>query len=352
MRPAGLSTWLRAWRSVLIGAGLVVVAGCPVHAGPPQDVLGAAGPQAAHIQSLWHLTVWTCTLVFAGILAAVLVVLWRSPRADASASPDLSVRERPERGAKRSVGAAITASVLLLLFLIAASVLTDRALAHLSLKDAVHVQVTANQWWWEARYDGAEASDVFTTANELHIPAGRPVIFTLKSNDVIHSLWVPNLHGKKDLIPGRTATLQLQADRPGVYRGQCAEFCGYQHAYMAFRVVAEPPERYAAWERHQREPAPEPSDPVKKRGQALFMGTSCAMCHAIGGTDAAARHGPDLTHLAGRATLAAGTLDNTPDNLKQWIRNPQRFKPGANMPASNLSDEELDAIVAYLGSLS
>jgi cytochrome c oxidase subunit 2 len=313
------------------------------------DMLAAAGPQAQQIQDLWHLTLGVCTLVFALVLAALLYVLWRRPRADAGSPADLS--EPGERTARRSVGTAVAASSLLLVFLIAASVLTDRALASLSLKDALHVEVTANQWWWEARYDDAQASRVFTTANELHIPAGQPVILSLKSNDVIHSFWVPNLHGKKDLIPGRSASLQLRADRPGTYRGQCAEFCGFQHSFMAFSIVAEPPAQYQLWADRQRASAPEPTTPQQERGRALFLSNSCAMCHAIQGTDASARRGPDLTHLASRSTLAAGTLANTGENLSRWIRNPQRIKPGVNMPASNLPDEDLQALVAYLRSL-
>jgi cytochrome c oxidase subunit 2 len=315
------------------------------------DILSPAGPQAAHIRELWHVTVLLCMLVFAGVLAVLVYVLWKQPRAGEADAPDLAVRDAPETGPRRKVGAAVAVSVLGLLFLIVASVLTDRALAHLSVKDALHVQVTANQWWWEARYDDPQASRVFTTANELHIPVGRPVIFTLRSNDVIHSLWVPQLAGKKDLIPGRTATLHVRADQAGTYRGQCAEFCGFQHSFMAVRVVAKPPAEYEAWADHQRQSAAEPADPHAARGRELFLGTSCVMCHAVQGTSASARRGPDLTHVASRETLGAGTLPNNADALKQWIRNPQQFKPGANMPATNLPDGDLDALVAWLGTL-
>ncbi|MGH6648239.1 cytochrome c oxidase subunit II [Aquabacterium sp.] len=319
---------------------------------PPQDILRPAGPQAHHLLNLWHTMLVVCTLVFAAVLAVLVVVLWRRPRADSQASPDLALAASPERGSVQKVGAAVVASTLLLIFLIVASLLTDRALARLSLKDAVHIEVTANQWWWDVRYDHAQADQVFYTANELHIPVGRPVIFTLKSGDVIHSLWVPNLHGKKDLIPGRTSTLQLQADRPGIYRGQCAEFCGYQHAFMALRIIADPPDQYEAWAAQQRQSAGEPSDERLRRGRDIFLSTTCVMCHTVQGTTASARRGPDLTHLAGRKTLAAGTLANTPDDLARWIQDPQQFKPGVNMPASKLSDDDLKALVAYLGSLT
>jgi len=324
---------------------------------PLQDVLMPGGPQAAHILSLWHLTLGICTLVFVAVLVGFLVALVRGGRgartragADLGA-PDLSSLARPERGPHRSVVGATVASTLLLVFLIVASVLTDRALAQLSTRDALQLQVTAEQWWWSVRYEGAP-SDTFTTANEIHVPVGRPVVVVLKSDDVIHSFWVPSLAGKKDLIPGRTATLQFRADKPGVYRGQCAEFCGAEHAWMAFEVIAEPPAQYEAWAARQRGSAPAPQDARTMRGQQPFVSTTCVMCHTIQGTSAAATHGPDLTHVAGRRTLAAGTLPNTAENLKRWIRDPHHFKPGVNMPASNLADDDLDAIVAYLETLS
>jgi cytochrome c oxidase subunit 2 len=318
---------------------------------PLQDALLPAGPQAAHILDLWRLGLGICALVFVLLAAALAWSLWRAPRAAPGSGVDLSSLHRPEPGPRRGVSAAITASTLLLLFLIVASVMTDRALARLSLAGAIDVQVTASQWWWQLRYDDPVPSRSFTTANELHVPVGRPVVLTLKSSDVIHSFWAPSLHGKKDLIPGRTAQLQFRVDTPGVYRGQCAEFCGTQHSWMAFDVVAEPAADYEAWAARQREAATEPADAVQRRGRELFTRGTCVMCHAVQGTAAGAQRGPDLTHVAQRRSLGAGTLPNTPAQLKRWIRDPQAFKPGALMPASNLADDELDAVVAYLGSL-
>jgi len=337
-------------RSLSIGA-LAALAGVVAHAAPPQDMLTPAGPQAAHIQDLWHVMLLVCTVVFAAVLAALVYALWRAPRSTAAESPDLGQNALRERKTQRSVTMAIATAAALLLFLIVASVLTDQALARLSQKDALQVQITANQWWWEARYDDAQPSKIFTTANELHIPTGKPVVFTLKSNDVIHSFWVPNLHGKKDLIPGRTSTLVLQADKAGIYRGQCAEFCGFQHTFMAFLVVAEPPAEYEAWAARQREPAATAADAQLARGRDVFLGSSCVMCHTVQGTSAAARRGPDLTHVGARQTIAAGRLANTSEELAAWIRDPQQFKPGVNMPASTLPDEDLTALVAYLRSL-
>jgi cytochrome c oxidase subunit II len=231
-------------------------------------------------------------------------------------------------------------------------VVTDRALAQLPLKDGLSIEVTAQQWWWKVRYQANEPALEFETANELHVPVGRPVVIKLESKDVIHSFWAPNLHGKKDLIPGRITTIRFRADKPGVYRGQCAEFCGYQHAKMAFVVVAEERDAYERWVAEQRRTAREPSDALLKRGQQVFLTSACVMCHAIKGTIADGRTGPDLTHLASRRTLAAGTLPNTRGNLAGWILDPQGIKPGANMPPTAIAPDDLQALLHYLESLT
>jgi cytochrome c oxidase subunit 2 len=336
-------------------ASMLLAAGAALAANPlpdaPHEVLNAMGPQAAHIVQLWRVFVVTCSLVFGAILAVLLVLLWRTPRADEAAPAELASMDDPEPRSRRHVVRAVVASTVLLLVLIVASVFTDRALARLSLADAVTLEVTAHQWWWTVRYLDGQPSEQVETANEIHVPVGRPVVIRLKSDDVIHSLWVPNLAGKRDLIPGRTALMTFRADQPGTYRGQCAEFCGYQHALMALVVVAEPPEQFQAWLQAQRAPAPEPTDARQQRGKQLVQSVSCAMCHTVQGTLAQGKRGPDLTHLASRRTLAAGTLPNTPQDLARWIADPQQHKPGTNMPATPMSGEDLQAIVAYLGSL-
>jgi cytochrome c oxidase subunit 2 len=313
--------------------------------------LAPAGPQAAHIAWLWWFTMIVCGVVFVAVLVALAIALRRAPRAPAGTPADISSLHGTEPRLRRSVIGAIALSILGLAALLVASVATDRALARLPLGGALGIEVVANQWWWDVRYQDADPERAFATANELHIPVGRPVLLTLKSNDVIHSFWVPNLHGKKDLIPGRTSTLQLQADAPGTYRGQCAEFCGAQHAFMAFFVVAEAPEAFERWAEAQRRPAAEPRDAQQARGREIFLSGSCMLCHAIQGTGANARKGPDLTHVASRATLAAGRLPNDAQNLQAWIADPQRFKPGVNMPAHKLPGEQLQALTAYLRSL-
>lgn len=315
------------------------------------DALHAVGPQAAHIVDLWRIFLVVCTVVFAAVIAAVAIALWRAPRERTPGPPDLGGVNRPEPRLRRSVATSVAIVILGLLVLLVASVFTDRALARLSLKDAITIEVTANQWWWNVRYLSGPVSETFSTANEIHVPVGRPVLVQLKSGDVIHSLWVPSLAGKRDLIPGRTATLAFQADRPGIYRGQCAEFCGFQHAFMAFEVHAHTPQAYEAWRQAQLQPAAEPADPRARRGKQLFQSVSCAMCHAVQGTIAQGRRAPDLTHLASRRTLAAGTLPNTPGNLAAWILDPHVHKPGVNMPANPMSPEDLNALVAYLGTL-
>jgi cytochrome c oxidase subunit II len=326
------------------------LAGTPV----PQalhSALDAMGPQSGHFVDLWRVFLAICTLFFAAVVAAVVYVIWRTPRASDDSAPDLSPLHADEPGLRRNVTRAVAVSVLGLLALVAASVFTDRALARLSLSDAVNIEVTAHQWWWTARYMNGGPSETFVTANEIHIPVGKPVLVSLKAEDVIHSLWIPNLAGKKDLIPGRSASLQLRADKPGIYRGQCAEFCGLQHALMGLLVIADPPEQYQQWVQAQQQPAAQPADAKAERGKQLFQAVSCAMCHSIQGTLAAAQKGPDLTHVGSRRTLAAGTLPNTPQDLGSWINNPQLHKPGTNMPATPLSKDDLEALVAYLGGL-
>jgi len=330
---------------------LLLAASNALAAVPAQNALEPHGVQALAIHDLWRLTLLVCTLVFAAVLAAFLYAIWRAPRSKEQTAPDVAVLDQPEPKLRRPVVIGVAVSSVLLLVLIVADFVTERRLAHLPLKDAVRIEVTGHLWWWGVRYLDDEPSRMFNTANEIHVPAGKPVILKLNSADVIHSFWAPSLHGKKDLIPGRTSLLHFRADKPGVYRGQCAEFCGFEHALMAFTVVADPPAQYEAWAARQRQPAPAPATELQKQGLAVFMRSTCAMCHAIAGTEAGARLGPDLTHLASRGMIASGTLPNTKQYLAAWILDPQRFKKGANMPPTPLSAQELNALLAYLETL-
>jgi cytochrome c oxidase subunit 2 len=255
-----------------------------------------------------------------------------------------------ERRLRRVVTTASALTVLALFALLGLDLGVGRAVTA-PPRPAVVVRVTGHQWWWELEYDDPVASNHAITANEIHVPVGRPVLLELDSPDVIHSFWVPSLAGKRDLIPGHRNSLWIQADSAGVYRGQCAEFCGPEHAKMAVLVIADPPARFAAWLDRQRDSARTPTDSLARRGQQVFLGSSCAMCHTIGGTPARSRVGPDLTHLASRRTIAAGSLPNTRGHLAGWIVDPQRIKPGVRMPPNQLSAQDLQALLAYLGSL-
>jgi len=209
---------------------------------------------------------------------------------------------------------------------------------------AMTIQVIGHQWFWEIRYDGGRVA----TANELHIPVRTRVNVVGTTADVIHSLWVPELNRKVDLIPGRTNRVLLYADRPGTYLGQCAEFCGVQHAHMELIVVAEPRSRFDSWLRTEGTPL---ASATTGQGLRLFLSDGCANCHAIGGTPAQAHVGPDLTHVGSRTTLAAGTIPNDRAQLAAWLRDPQRIKPGSKMPKLPLSQPDLAGLVSYLESL-
>ncbi|MEF2073618.1 cytochrome c oxidase subunit II [Consotaella aegiceratis] len=214
------------------------------------------------------------------------------------------------------------------------------------------IEVSAEQWWWAARYvDADDPSRSFTTANEFHIPVGEPVRILLQSPDVIHSFWVPALSGKTDVIPGQVNETWIQADKAGVYRGQCTEYCGAQHTNMALRMFADTPQDFDRWWADQAAPAEEPeAGTAAVDGQRLFV-QRCGACHTVRGTAAKGETAPDLTHLASRTTIAAGMLSNTPGHLAGWIANPQVLKPGNKMPAVELSADELDAIQRYLSTL-
>ena len=220
---------------------------------------------------------------------------------------------------------------------------------------ALFITVVGRQWWWEYTYESYEGKKLgFTTANELHIPVSekgidRPVYLTLKSADVCHSFWVPKLGGKTDLIPQHTNYTWFQTDRTGLFLGQCAEYCGSQHANMLIRVLAEPAADFEHWLKHESEAAVD--DPQTHTGKVLFLSQSCINCHRVRGTNAQGAFGPDLTHLMNRQTLASGMIPNTRENLRAWVADPQETKPGCLMPAFGLSDHDREQIVSYLSTL-
>jgi cytochrome c oxidase subunit 2 len=218
--------------------------------------------------------------------------------------------------------------------------------------DALRIEVIGEQYWWRVRYPAEQGRPDFATANEVVLPVGRPVTFSLTAADVIHSFWIPNLGGKVDMIPGRANRLSFTAERPGIYRGVCAEFCGDQHARMAFDVVALEPAAFDAWRAAQAGPAREPATPFLERGRALFRAGGCGNCHAVRGTDADGQYGPDLTHVGSRRTIGAGQFPNNVGTLAGWIANTQHLKPGVRMPSYGmLPGEDLRAVAGYLESL-
>jgi len=316
-----------------------------------QSALNPAGPQSQHISQLWWFMLIVCTVVFVVVLGVTLVLLVKK----AQGSPDeLPERESAESQRRKAfiVVAATAATIVILGAFLVDSFLVGRGLtAALDRKQGVVIEVTGHQWWWEVRYPDVDASSIFTTANEIHIPVGVPVTFTLKASDVIHSFWVPNLHGKKDLIPGKVSTIWLQADKPGIYRGQCAEYCGHQHAHMALWIFAEPREQFDEWRRNQIQSAVKPASDSEKRGQQVFLTSTCVTCHTINGTSAGANIGPNLTHVASRNTIAAATLPNDRDHLASWVDDSQQIKPGNRMPPNKFRPEEMQALLDYLQSL-
>jgi cytochrome c oxidase subunit 2 len=240
--------------------------------------------------------------------------------------------------------------ILIVLVLVLATARVIFATQERKLDDsALRVTVVGHQFWWEYRYPGLGV----VTANELHVPATGlsppPTVLQLYSADVVHSFWVPRLAGKTDLIPNYPNTIWIDPREPGVYLGQCAQYCGVQHAKMLLRVNVDAPEDFARWVAEQRRPAVQ--DPAVARGREVFERTACMSCHAVAGTAATGRFGPDLTHLASRATLGAGIVPNTRANLRAWIKDPEAMKPGVLMPPMGLDDAELDAVTDYLMTL-
>jgi len=313
-----------------------------------QSALDPAGPQSRSISGHWWLLFWVCTVVFVLVVGFMLYGLWRSKIQTPNDAP---VDPAKETRTTWYVSACVVATVVILFVFLVASLSTAKTIFSKPGGKPLEIEVTGHQWWWEVRYPDPDSSKIVVTANEIHIPAGQPVHILLKSADVIHSFWVPKLQGKMDLIPMHSNSLWMQADFPGVYRGQCAEFCGHQHAHMSFLVIAEPLADFNQWRDQQIQSGPPPADPVLRKGQHVFLSSSCVLCHTLRGTTASATLAPDLTHFASRHTIAAGTLSNDRASLERWIVNSQGVKPGNKMPPNDLNPEDLQNLLSYLGSL-
>lgn len=309
-----------------------------------QNPLNPAGPQASAIASLTWLFIGVCLTAYVLTLAATAwaVMRRRQPADDAPAT---------SRRLGWIIGVATVVTATILVALTVTSVVAGRGLLSPSGPGLITVNVVGHQWWWDFTYAEPGSTRIFSSPNELHIPVGVPVVIKAESRDVIHSFWVPNLHGKRDLIPGFATHTWIQADRPGVYRGQCAEFCGHQHAHMAFLVVAKPMDEFVRWVEQQRRGALPPPTPTAQRGHDVFMTGPCVMCHTIRGTAAGSRVGPDLTHVSSRQTIAAGTLPMTREHLAGWVSNSQSIKPGNRMPPNPMAGDDLQALLTYLESL-
>jgi cytochrome c oxidase subunit 2 len=301
-------------------------------------------PQAAAIAVLFTDTLALCGAIFLLVAFLVFYCAYRF-RGDGKREP-----VQVEGHKTLEIGWTIAPVVILIGLLF----LTVRAMdgSDPPVDRDADVTIIGHQWWWEVRYPSG-----VVTANEVHIPTGKPLVFRLESADVIHDFWVPELGRKMDAVPGRPVSIWLQANDPGTYVGTCAEYCGVQHAWMRTLVVAESPDAFAAWQRHELEPSRPPTGELATRGARLFRSMSCVSCHTIDGPSPGkasgghARFAPDLTHVAERTTLGAGVLANTPVELARWLKEPQSIKTGCHMPDSQLSDAQVADLVAYFETL-
>jgi cytochrome c oxidase subunit 2 len=306
--------------------------------GGPQSALTTAGRDAARIADLFTvMTIGTVIVWLAVVVIAVYTIRVRESHSQRAANLLI-------------IGGGVAAPTVVLGALIAYGMPLVPAVLMMPPEGALSIQVTAKQWWWRVQYRTPDG--LVETANEIRLPVGERIHLQFSSPDVIHSFWVPSLVGKMDMIPGRLTRLALEPTRTGTFRGACAEYCGASHALMAFSVVVMEPHEFSDWLAEQARPAQTPQDPTAVRGQAEFIGNGCTACHAIRGTPAAGRIGPDLTHVGSRVRIGAETLPNEPDALMRWIGQADRVKPGVHMPAFRaLGAEELSALAVYLSSL-
>jgi cytochrome c oxidase subunit II len=328
----------RAVRAALFGA-LALLPGCAEDA--PQDFLKPEGPIARRIDELWDITFLIAAIIFVIVEGFLVFALFK-------------FRERPGREAAQFHGntkVEILLTVVPALILAGLAVPTVATVMDLSRKpagDVLEIRVVARQFWWEYQYTDLD----LVTANEMHVPVDRPVYLTLEGDDVIHSFWIPKLTGKQDVIPGRVNNMQFIAEEPDrEYWGQCTEYCGLSHGNMRLRVLTHTPEDFDSWVDDQAADAKSPTDSLAAEGEKLFLEGECVNCHAIRGTEAQATTAPDLTHFATRNTFAGAMFENNTENLAAWLRDPPAMKPGSKMPDYGLSEDEIDALVAYMQSL-
>jgi cytochrome c oxidase subunit 2 len=320
---------------VVIGGCVLTLTAC----GGDQNTLDPAGHPEHEITRLFWVMFAVSVIGFGVIVLLLFLGWWRRTK------PTLPGGHGERAATRVVIGAGIALPIVLLsaLFFWSDLFVMRSTAAPAKGSTPITIDVIGHQWWWEVRYEGSSA----VTANEIHIPVRTRVAVVATTADVIHSFWVPQLNRKIDTVPGLANRVLLIADKPGVYRGQCAEFCGLQHAHMAVFVIAQPKAAYERWLARNARPA----TTAAGRGKQVFFSNACADCHQIRGTDAHGTVGPDLTHFASRLTLASGRLPNTPDNLREWLREPQHVKPGNKMPDLELPESDWRDLQAYLESL-
>ena len=316
-----------------------------------QSVWGDAAAEDHNFRILFYIFLGVCAVMYALVIAFLIAGIVRRRRAG-----DANVVETGKHHQSHPLmqsglmawGALVTAGLTALAI---ASFIGDRSMANAAAHEQLSIDLTGHQWWWDATYNSSDPSKMLRTANELHVPVGVPTRIILHSNDVIHSFWVPSLTGKQDLIPGRDTDVTIVPKKVGIYRGQCAEFCGVQHAHMGIVINVDSYPDFIKWWEHQLQPAPAPTTPLAQAGYDYITTRQCAMCHNISGTPAGGRVAPDLTHIASRRSIAAGTLPMSRGNLYGWVQDPQSIKPGSHMPTIGLASNDLHAVVAYLETL-
>lgn len=295
------------------------------------SIINIAGSEAEEIVKLWWILFVISTIVFVAVLFFLIVGHFRT--------------QKDPKKLQRSLILATGITTFFLLIIVVATFNYSQPFKEEKKGPVYTIDVIGKQWWWQVRYPN------FTTANELHVPVGVPIKFRLHSDNVIHSFWVPALGGKMDMIPGQVNELIIKANKPGIYHGICAEFCGIQHALMAFKVIATTEQKFQVWSTAQAQKAVAPQTQLAEQGKKVFIKANCIKCHNVRGLSELSENAPDLTHLASRTTLAAATLPNRKGHLAGWIMDPQSIKPGNLMPSSNLSGEELQALLHYLEAL-
>src|SRR5256885_5987248 len=304
-----------------------------------QSTFGNAATEARQFNTLFVIFLVVCAIMYVAVIAFMIAGIVRRRRAAAANTVEEGRHHQSAPLMRTGLigGGAIVGSGLVLLAV--ASFIADRSMAQAAANEKLSITVTGNQWWWDIPYNAADSSKMVRTANEIHLPVGVPVRILVRSNDVIHSFWVPSLAGKQDLIPGRDTDITITPRQIGIFRGQCAEFCGAEHAKMALVIDVDSYPDFIKWWEHQLQRAPAPATPLAKAGYAFVTSRNCSACHAIAGTPASATFGPDLTHLASRRTIAA-SMPMGEGNLYGWVADPQSIKPGTKMPTIGLEPDQ------------